>query len=244
MNPEIELLTELQELDREIMQKRGELDQLKPRAIEVQKRLKEGTERVTREQAELKDLRKNLDLTRLEIGRLDAAIKHYEDQQVLIRTTKEMAALNHELATSRDKKKQLEAETASMQSRREQIERDIEELEGSAEALRQHCENEIADIKGEAEQLKTELKSLRERQAATRSKLEADLLDEYDDLNNKYPGSVLVDARDGSCLGCNMELIPQLKIELKLGKKTIHCHRCGRILRRDLDFTPKADNEA
>lgn len=244
MNPETEALSELQEVEIEILQKRDELERLKPRAVSVQKRLKDGTERVTREKAELLQLRKNIDLTRLETARLEAAIKHFEGQQGLIRTAKEMAALSHEMDSSREKKKALDAEITKMEQRRDDLDKSIADLEGSADAIRRNCEEEIADIKAEAEQLKTALKDLKVRQTAARAKISEEILEEYDDLNRKYPGSAMVDAREGGCLGCNMELIPQLKIELKMGKELLRCHRCGRILRRDLDFTPKPDSES
>jgi predicted nucleic acid-binding Zn-ribbon protein len=49
-------------------------------------------------------------------------------------------------------------------------------------------------------------------------------------LREQRRGIAVVEARDGSCLGCNMQLPPQLYNSLFRGDDLITCPHCQRVL--------------
>ncbi|HEX9079063.1 MAG TPA: C4-type zinc ribbon domain-containing protein, partial [Desulfuromonadaceae bacterium] len=60
--------------------------------------------------------------------------------------------------------------------------------------------------------------------------LPANVLKRYNVLREQRRGQAIAFARDGYCLGCNMNLPPQLYNSLFRGDEMISCPHCQRVL--------------
>ena len=60
--------------------------------------------------------------------------------------------------------------------------------------------------------------------------LSSSLVRRYTQLRDQRRGQAVAEARDGSCMGCNMQLPPQLYNTLFKGDEMYFCPHCQRIL--------------
>ena len=91
------------------------------------------------------------------------------------------------------------------------------------EAFKKKLEEEVSMIEQEVEGLKLRRK---EHTAA----IDKDLYALYFKLIENKRGLAIVEAKNEICRGCNMNIPPQLYVELKRIDKIHTCPQCGRIL--------------
>ena len=60
--------------------------------------------------------------------------------------------------------------------------------------------------------------------------LPASIVNRYEKLREARRGLAVVEARNGNCMGCNMNIPPQLYNNLFRGDELIACPHCQRIL--------------
>ena len=62
------------------------------------------------------------------------------------------------------------------------------------------------------------------------SQIQSELLDLYHKIKQKRPELTVVAVENSCCMGCHMNIPPQLFNDIKIGQKIITCPHCNRIL--------------
>ncbi|MCM2358821.1 MAG: C4-type zinc ribbon domain-containing protein [Geobacteraceae bacterium] len=157
------------------------------------------------------------------ISRSEARLKE-------IKTQKEYQAVSKEISTARKLKAELEEQILLKIGRIDELKG---ELAGMAENLAAMNEN-IAAQKGEVQARIDRLEEGIAQDISAREEivklLPAAMTRRYTLLREQRRGIAVVEARAGSCLGCNMNLPPQLYNTLFRGDELITCPHCQRIL--------------
>jgi hypothetical protein len=52
----------------------------------------------------------------------------------------------------------------------------------------------------------------------------------YEFIRQRRNGTAIAPVREGVCLGCNMNVLPQQFIDLQKGEEILQCPHCQRIL--------------
>lgn len=230
MNEQIRLLVELQKLDSRIIRKDALIKTIPTRISAAEKPLNEAlsnseTHRKQAEEAEKKKREKEreLDDTHERIKKLKARTADVKDN-------KAYQALLKEIETAERESSAIEDQILELMERVEQEGRKLKGAGKALEAEKQKVEEFRKKLEGEVREAEEELNSLREKRAALASQLEDDTYRLYMTLLELTRGLAVVEARDEVCQGCNMNIMPQLFVELKKNESIIQCPQCRRIL--------------
>ncbi len=230
MHEQMNLLKELQEIDQEISaiengQKvyQAELDTFTSEASRVQDMLDELVAELgllQKEEAQLQQdlLREKDNITRVE-GRLPE-----------IQTQKEYVAVLKEIDMAKKANKDLEEQLQAKQQEIGVLEEDQLEKESELAAIKEKADArgaEISDLLSESEATLTKRKEAR---AVVVPDIPASLLRKYQTLFKRRGGLALALARNGACLGCNMQLPPQQYNSLLRVTEMQSCPHCNRLL--------------
>jgi len=226
----LNLLRDLQEIDREISSiettrqgYRDELEAFEADAARVQEMLDQLGEELAVLQQDEAQLQQELLKERDNVTRVEARLPE-------IQTQKEYVAVLKEIDVAKKANKDLEEQLQAKQQEISVLDEDRQEKETELAAIK-----ESSDVRGaELKELLSESEEILMKRTQTRetvaSELPASLLKKYNTLFKRRGGVALALARNGACLGCNMQLPPQQFNKLLKVKELQTCPHCNRIL--------------
>ena len=198
----------IEEMDRELeeLQKKAENEKAVIDELDKERRKKE----------------KELDVEKDRIKKIEA--KLYE-----VKTNKEYQALLKEIEMAKEEIDKTEEDIIILMDRTEELKKDyagvleqMKKREKEIKAEKDNLLNELANIDKTLEELKKQreqlLKNVRE-----------DIKNLYLNLIEKREGLAVVNVKNGVCLGCYMNIPPQLFIEVTKNSRLITCPSCNRI---------------
>jgi predicted nucleic acid-binding Zn-ribbon protein len=154
----------------------------------------------------------------------------YGAQEGQIVNEKQLGALEHELATARQQMSPLEDRALELMTRADEL---AEAIPKAEEALRRAEEEAVRERARIEEQIasKREMLALIERdRERLRALLDPVQLKDYDNLSERHPGKVVVEARGDACGGCHLPILPNLMVSLRKGTEPTRCSYCLRFL--------------
>lgn len=230
MQEDIRLLIELQETDSVIIRKKNIVDSLPSKLSSAEKSFKEFQSLYEKENAKCDLFEKKKKDREREIEDTNERIKKLKARAAEIKTNKEYQAHLKEIETIEKERYAIEDEILSIMEAIEAAAKEVkaEEIKlraekGKVEAFRKEVEKEIAEAEKELEDLKV-------RRIAIADKIDSDAYGNYMSLLEKCNGLAVVEARDEICQGCNMNIPPQMFVELRKNAEIIQCLQCERIL--------------
>jgi hypothetical protein len=193
------------------------------------------------EQAEgaLGELRLALD----EIGRTQSRLEHEvdsmsqkaaaEDKRMYdgsVANAKELDAIQHEIASIRDRRSRTEDELLELMERREDLEGRAASIEGDVAKLRTRLEEIGGESVQELDRVSAELAARRTEREAMTPAFDPELLELYEDLRRQKKGVAAAALVDGVCQACHEQLSALEVARLKKTDGIRRCERCRRIL--------------
>ncbi|MBI5560425.1 MAG: hypothetical protein HY883_04055 [Deltaproteobacteria bacterium] len=229
MPDSIKLLCEIQNIDIEIER----LEKEKLRHKKDLDGMEAGSNKI-REEIEAR--RKELEVLRL--GKKDREEKLRENREKIekdqkraneLKTEKQFAALTKEVSNAQKASKLLDIEINAIAEKCEGIGNDIEEKEktlAEKEERRSLMGEEFEKRKTGWESARKEEENKRE---AISKALDPRLLKRYETIKTRRGGVGVANVKNETCLGCYIQIPPQVFIQLRKGSKEIitcpHCHR-------------------
>ncbi|OEU77088.1 MAG: hypothetical protein BA864_14725 [Desulfuromonadales bacterium C00003093] len=230
MQEKMNLLKELQELDQEIssieaaqQRYRDELETFKTEAARVQEMLDELNGELVFLQQDEAQLQQNLLKERDNIVRVEGRLPE-------IQTQKEYVAVLKEIDMAKKANTELEEQLQAKQQEISVLEQDQLEKEEELENIGGKADErsaELSKLMGETDNALQKRRAARDSVAA---ELPSALLRKYQTLFKRRGGLALVQARNGTCLGCNMRLPPQQFNSLLRVTEIQSCPNCNRLL--------------
>ena len=84
-----------------------------------------------------------------------------------------------------------------------------------------------------------ELLPLKEARTKIVDAIDDDMYKQYVDLFESYGGIAVAEVKEEICQGCNMNIPPQLFVEIKKNEEIFQCPQCRRILYyKDVTYLP------
>ncbi len=235
MQNKMNLLKDLQEIDQEISAieatrkgYRDELDAFTADATRVQEMLDQLNDEVAVLQQAEAELQQDLLKERDNVVRVEARLPE-------IQTQKEYVAVLKEIDVAKKANKEIEEQMAAKQQEIKVLEEDRQEKEGELAAIQEKAEargEELKTLLDESEEVLLKRTQTRESVAA---ELPTSLLRKYHTLFQRRGGLALALAKNGACLGCNMQLPPQQYNKLLKVTEIQSCPHCNRILYVETD---------
>ena len=230
MRKNLKMLDELQEIDLKIDGFKGEKDSLLAELARLDGK-------VATAEADIADKNNELALFEEEKRSLDDNlimetdnITRSETRLKEIKTQKEYQAVSKEISTARKLKSELEDQTLQKIGRIEELRAEIVGLEENLDTLKENIVAQKGEVQVKIDQLEEGIaKVVVAREEITKA-LPPAAMRRYTLLREQRRGIAVVEAKAGSCLGCNMNLPPQLYNTLFRVDELISCPHCQRIL--------------
>lgn len=230
MHPDLKKLTELQEIDGQILKLQGELDRYPQMRQTRRQELERAVDQLKAVREEVRQLELRVRETESQVKQWRTDLERLTVQQSKVKNQKEYDALTHETEELQGKIAQADEKGAEFLLEEDELENRIAELEKSAEVKRHACEEEMKRI-AEREAEKTSLlQRFQERRGQVAATVDATVLKRYSRLLELHPDSAVVPVRDGQCGGCFMSLTRRRIQALKEHDELCECDSCHRFL--------------
>jgi len=224
------LLEELQRMDLRIdghnaakLKLQEEMAALDAKIAEASAVRAEREEAVAALEEEKRSLEENLVTESDNIVRSEARLKE-------IKTQKEYQAVSKEITAARKLKAELEDQVLQRITRIDELKAEIAGLEDGFMEMEKGIEAEKGERQSKIDELeRVNVGDLVEREKVAKG-LPVSSVKRYEALRERRQGLAVVEARDGSCLGCNMNLPPQIYNNLYKQIELITCPHCQRVL--------------
>lgn len=227
-------LLELQSVDLDI-------DHLEARRLELESGEELQAARAAMEEAEnrLGELRLALESVEREQRRLELEIDSMDQKAAAeekrlydgsIVNTKELEALQAEIAHLKQRRSRTEDELLDQMVRREELERQIGEAESAAAAARASAEAVGGDAARELDEIVRSLEARGGEREALLPGFDPELLELYEELRGHKRGVGAAALVDGVCQGCHQQLSAVELDRLKRLEGIRRCEHCRRIL--------------
>lgn len=230
MREHMEKLAVLQALDIKIRGMQREKDEIPTRLAALEGEFKKEEEKVLGQKAELDRLLKDRRHKEKELEEEVERAKKTEARAFEIKTNKEYQAVLKEIEGAKKLNRQREEEILGILERFEELQKVARQGEKELEAKRKDYQRQLSELQQRAAQFEqkmaAEVKERDERQKG----IPPDLLSKYRMLLERRQGIAVAPVSNGVCKACNMNLRPQLYIELQKQQTLILCPNCSRIL--------------
>lgn len=230
MKKKLNLLEELQGIDQTIDGKMAEQTVFKADIKELEQALASVQCSLAEHQSKMADLRR-------ERADLDAAmhteqenIKRSETNMKEIRTNKEFQAIGREITAARKQVSDLEEQQLQIDTRIEELQATINTCQSELATLADSTQNGSDEKQAAIAALQGIIDAATAKRDVIVKELSSSLVRRYTQLRDQRRGQAVAEARDGSCMGCNMQLPPQLYNTLFKGDEMYFCPHCQRIL--------------
>lgn len=230
----LERILHLQETDSSIDRLVARIEEL-----EAGEKLRLASGKVEELEDRVGELRLGLDSQRREQERLENEVASLEakiagEERRLfdgsVANPKELASIQAEVGSLRNRKGQKEDEVLEQMERREEMDGRLPPLESKLARAREDLatlDSELARDLGEAQK---ELADLRTAREALVPEFDEELLELYEDLRAQKRGVGAAALEDGVCSGCHQKLSPLELERIKRGEGIRRCEYCRRIL--------------
>jgi uncharacterized protein len=226
----LKLLEELQGIDLKLDTWHGEKDTLLREIEGLEQKLGAILESIAVKNAEMTAV--EADKLELEAS-LTAEAENIDKSETRLRdikTQKEYQAVSKEIATAKKLKAEMEEQLLQKIALADELKALITEMEENSRAMADNVAAQKTEIQVKIEQLEAGIAvDIDARQSAIKH-LPASVMKRYSMLREKRQGLAVVEARNGSCLGCNMNLPPQVYNNLFKADSLIACPHCQRLL--------------
>lgn len=230
MRNNLKKLDELQTIDLRIDALRGEKGLLGNDIASLELKVEEAQSAIALKQADLKDLEQVKDDLELSLETESENIVRSEVRLKEIKTQKEYQAVSKEISTAKKLKVELEENILQKIGELEELKAKIATQQEELNALEETIAAQKAEVQGKIDRLDADIAADSSAREAAAKGLPSSLMRRYSMLREQRRGIAVVEARDGSCLGCNMNLPPQVYNSLFRGDEIITCPHCQRVL--------------
>jgi predicted nucleic acid-binding Zn-ribbon protein len=226
----LKLLEELQAIDLKLDSWRGEKEALLTEMVALERKLEDVLAAIAEKNAELTAI----DEEKLGLDETLAAetenITKSEARLRDIKTQKEYQAVSKEIASAKKIKAEMEEQLLQRIALADEIKASVTEMEENSKVMATQVTAQKSAILEKIERLEAGIDAdIVTRQSAIKN-IPASVVNRYTMLREKRQGLAVVEARNGSCLGCNMNLPPQVYNNLFKADNLITCPHCQRLL--------------
>jgi uncharacterized protein len=166
----------------------------------------------------------------LDVGTRTESIARLKTQQYQTRKNDEFQAIAHEIERYENEIRKLEDQELELMIEADKIKSELEAADQSARATKDSISRQLTDLEIKSKALEKQQAELTSEREALASKIDADVLDQFERLFNSKGDAAIVAVEHGVCTGCHMKVTTATAARVKAGKEIVSCEQCGRIL--------------
>lgn len=229
LEEELRTLCEMQKLDTQLMEHERKRAQGPRRVTEMEQEISGTRERISREKEIIDELDKERRKKEKELDAEKERIKKVQSKLYEIKTNKEYQAVLKEIEAAQAANDKTEEEILLVLERVEELRKDYEAAIAHVKKREKEVEAEKKELDKEMGSLDSIVADLRKERESLLKTLSGEAKARYRVLMEKRGGLAVVNVRNGVCLGCFMNIPPQLYNEVTRNARLITCPSCNRI---------------
>lgn len=230
MRKQLEKLFALQTVDLKIQEMERVKEEIPQRLASLEEEFRKEEEEVLSDRAEIERLQKERRQKEKDLDEEIDRVKKTEARVFEIKTNKEYQAVLKEIENAKKLNRGREEEILEILERLEEMQKKLSKGEKNLEARQKEYQRQIAELKQKAASFNEEMAEEVRQREEREKEIPQSLLSKYRMLLEKRQGIAVARVINGVCQACNMNLRPQLYIELQKQDTLIVCPNCNRIL--------------
>lgn len=230
MDPSLEHLIRLQELDDGLARRRQTVAALPERlaACDTEVETAEAALAAARERAtENETARRGFER---DLAAAQSRLSRYKDQLMEVKTNREYHAMQHEIASVQEEVRALEDRLLELLVSHDELVAGVKAAEAGLDEARALAARERVARTAEAARMKEEIGAAERERARHVAEIDPQMLALYTRVAERRQGQALAEARDGHCTACHVRLRPVIYQEARRGTRPVQCDSCNRIL--------------
>jgi predicted nucleic acid-binding Zn-ribbon protein len=226
----LKLLIDLQDIDSRILEKRIFIEKVPGRIFKVDEPLKQARLELEKIQQKNEVLGKKKHEKENMLEDINQKIKKMQSHISEIKTNKEYQAYLKEMGAVKKEIADIEDEILFFMEELDNSLKQQKEKEDKVKIVTDKINALKKELDQEVEKKEKELSLLNDERDKVVGLIEPDTFNLYAMLINSGNGIALTRAKDEFCLGCNINMPPQLFVEIRKNEEIIQCPQCRRIL--------------
>jgi uncharacterized protein len=232
MHHAIGQLMDLQRLDQLIAAFRSDLDSLPKKMREADAKLTGARTAAASAKESLAQAQSQRRKLELDVEQWKDRSKKYRAQSSSVKTNEAYKALQHEIANADAEAAKSEDLVLDQMMGIEEAERRVKRVEAELKEAEQVIALEKKQIEVQYTDEKKKLEAANAERLQVSAKVPEDLVELYNRIAKKHPGSALAEVRNDQCKGCGMRVLPHTiqVLATDTNEEVFRCETCGRIL--------------
>jgi predicted nucleic acid-binding Zn-ribbon protein len=230
MNEQIKCIVELQRIDSNILDRKQMIDVIPSKISKAEQPLKESRMALDKTKQRRSSLEKKKREKEDELDNINEKIKKLKARIAEIKTNKEYQAHLKEIESVEKERYTVEDEILLVMEEIDASSKEIESEEAKLRTEKDKIEAFKKQLEKEMLEAEKELLTLKETRSRIVDDIDKDTYHQYIVLVESCDGVAVTEAKEAICQGCNMNIPPQLFVEIKKNEEIINCPQCRRIL--------------
>jgi len=230
VNEQIKHLIELQQIDSKILNINRLLDNIPLKIAEAESSGKQSEAILDSVRHKLDSLEKKKRTKERHLDDINEKINKLKSRISEIKTNKEYQAHLKEIEAAERELNDAEDAILSIMEEMDSVSRQLKTAESKVIEERKSVEAQKGKLEEEKLEMQKELSNYMEKRSGIVNLLDSELYTLYISLLETHNGIAVTEVRNEICQGCNMNIPPQLFVEIKKNEEIIHCPQCRRIL--------------
>ena len=230
MNKQLEHLIQLQQIDSKIRAIQRTIADVPGKITEVESPLQDSQNVLNRIKQQYDAFEKKKREKERALEDINDKINKLKMRTGEIKTNKEYQALLKEIKTVEDDRSSIEDDILSAMEDADTLGKQIKTEEQNYRVNKEKVEALKKDIENEKSETEKELLTVQGIREKVIEAVDSEVYDQYFMLLEICGGLAVIEVKDEICQGCNMNIPPQLFVELKKNEEIYNCPHCRRII--------------
>jgi predicted nucleic acid-binding Zn-ribbon protein len=230
LEEQLRIIYEAQKIDVQIIENERKMVHAPMKFDAMTKEMEDIQEKVEREKGVMEELDKERKKKEKELEAEKEKIKKFESRLYEVKTNKEYQALLKEIETAKQSVDKMEEEIIFLMEKIEDLKTDFQKSSVFLKKREKEIEEERGKLEKGISSIDKTMLELKTARAKLLSLVSKDLKTTYTMLVERRSGVAVVNVKNDVCLGCFMNIPPQLYIEVTKNNRLIQCPSCSRIL--------------
>jgi predicted nucleic acid-binding Zn-ribbon protein len=230
VNKQLEHLIQLQQIDSKIRAIQRTIEDVPGKITEVESPLQVSQNVLNRIKQQYDAFEKKKREKERALEDINDKINKLKMRTGEIKTNKEYQALLKEIKTVEDDRSSIEDDILSAMEDADTLGKQIKTEEHNYRVNKEKVEALKKDIENEKSETEKELLTVQGIREKVIEAVDSEVYDQYFMLLEICGGLAVIEVKDEICQGCNMNIPPQLFVELKKNEEIYNCPHCRRII--------------
>jgi predicted nucleic acid-binding Zn-ribbon protein len=230
IHEQIKILIQVQDVEEKIDQVDRRIRSLSQEAGRMEQQVAEQESRVADDIRSLEDLKKAYRELEAESKLNGDLVVKSNEKLRSVKTNKEYQSILKEIEEIRKKNSAIEDQMIAQLEAIESAESTVAERSAELEAYKRTCDEKKVALEEEARSERRAIEALGAEKLQVSDQADPKMVAVLDDVRKKVRGLAVVPVQQATCMGCHMNIPPQLYNELQRFDELRFCPHCQRII--------------